>query len=44
MIKNLLALTVQDVIEVLTEVYKVIAVVAFTAFLVGALVEVVIRK
>ena len=44
MIKNILALTLNDVIEVLVEVYKVIAVVAFTAFLVGEVIKAVIAK
>lgn len=44
MIKNILALTLNDVIDVLVEVYKVIAVVAFTGFLVGEVIKAVIAK
>jgi len=44
MIKNILELTVYDVIEVLVEVYKVLAVVAFTGFLVGEVIKAVIAK
>jgi xanthosine utilization system XapX-like protein len=44
MIKNILELTVYDLIEVLVEVYKVIAVVGFSAILVGEVVKAVLAK